>query len=128
MTETTAIQERRIAARKKVKITFLFKIGKLFSGRGFAKDINLQGIRLSCPALFKPRRTMMAKDYIGSTLNVMIPSANITVHGVVAWVNLKNGEGAIRIKSTSDDLRWKELCVDEQPAGSDVAGNLTESS
>ncbi len=103
-------QERRQGIRKKVKIIFLFKLGRLFSGRGIAKDINEHGMCLACPALFKPRRSLLAKDFIGASLQVMIPSPPLTVTGVIAWVNLKRGEGAIKIMHTSDDSRWKELC------------------
>ena len=39
----------------------------------------------------------------------MIPSERITIEGEIAWVNLKKGVGAIRIKSTSDDNRWQEI-------------------
>ncbi len=106
--ETT--QERRRQIRKKVKIVFLFKLGRLFNGRGIAKDINLQGMCLLCPSLFKPRRSLLAKDFIGASLQVMIPSPPVTVTGVVAWVNLKRGEGGIRVAHTSDDGLWKELC------------------
>lgn len=103
-------QERRREIRKKVKIVFLFKLGRLFNGRGVAKDINEHGMCLVCPALFKPRRSLMANDFIGASLKVMIPSPPLTVTGIIAWVNLKKGEGAIKIAHTSDDSKWKELC------------------
>jgi hypothetical protein len=102
-------KERRKDKRKKVKITFLFKIGRLFNGRGFAKDINQHGMCLKCPQFFKPRTAIQSKAYIGESLRFMIPSERISIEGVIAWVDLKKGEGAIRIKSTSDDNRWKEI-------------------
>jgi hypothetical protein len=103
-------QERRRGIRKKVKIVFLFKLGRLFNGRGIAKDINENGMCLVCPALFKPRRSLLAKDFIGASLQVMIPSPPVTVTCVIAWVNLKKGEGGIKVALTSDDSQWKELC------------------
>jgi hypothetical protein len=62
-----------------------------------------------CPQLFKPRTTIQPKDYIGESLRFMIPSDGITINGVIAWVDLKKGEGAIRITSTSDDNRWQKI-------------------
>ena len=103
------VQERRRQKRKKVKITFLIKLGRLFNGRGFTKDINQHGMCLMCPQLFKPRTTIQPKDYIGESLRFMIPSDGITINGVIAWVDLKKGEGAIRITSTSDDNRWQKI-------------------
>jgi hypothetical protein len=104
------IHERRIEKRKKVKIMFLIKIGRLFSGRGIVKDINQHSMRLMCPQLFKPRTTIQSNGYIGESLRVMIPSDGITINGVIARVDLKKGEGAIRISSTSDNSRWQKLC------------------
>jgi hypothetical protein len=104
------IRERRKQARKSVKIVFLFKMGRLFTGRGFAKDINQSGMCLVCPALFNISRKLLLSDYIGSSLQVMVPAAGITINGVIAWVNLKKGEGGIKVTSTSDESRWQELC------------------
>jgi hypothetical protein len=104
-----AVQERRKQKRKKIKIPFLIKVGTLFNGRGFAKDINQHGLCLMCPQLFKPRTTLQSKDYIGESLKFMIPSSGITINGVIAWVDLKKGEGAVRITSTSDDNRWQKI-------------------
>jgi hypothetical protein len=102
-------QERRKHKRKKVKIMFLIKLGRLFNGRGMLKDINQHGMCLMCNELFKGRTTIQSRDYIGESLQFMIPSERITIEGEIAWVNLKKGEGAIRIKSTSDDSRWQEI-------------------
>ena len=102
-------KERRKHKRKKVKIMFLIKIGRLFNGRGIAKDINQHGMCLICHHLFKPRIAIQSKDYIGESLQFMIPSERITIEGVIAWVDLKKGEGAIRITNTSDDNRWQEI-------------------
>jgi len=110
MSTDNIVHERRNEARKKVKITFLFKMGMLFSGRGIAKDINKQGMCLVCPKLFKPRPTVQPKDYIGATLQVMIPAEIITITGKIAWVDLRRGEGGIRISSTSDDEVWRRMC------------------
>jgi hypothetical protein len=104
------VHERRNVVRKKVKIVFLFKMGTFFSGRGIAKDINQQGMCLVCPKLFKPRPMVQAKDYIGATLQVMIPSEIITISGTIAWVDLKRGEGGIRISTTTNDDIWNRLC------------------
>lgn len=109
MDTDTTVQERRRQNRKKVKISFLIKVGSLFNGRGFAKDINQHGMCLRCPQLFKPRTTIQTKDFIGESLKFMIPSDGITINGVIAWVDLKKGEGAIRITSTSDDNRWQKI-------------------
>lgn len=104
------VRERRREKRKSVKITFLLKIGRLFNGRGYAKDINKGGMCLVCPALFKISRGIQPKDYVDSPLQIMIPAPSLTIHGVVAWVDLKKGEGGVRVTSTSDDVRWQELC------------------
>jgi hypothetical protein len=110
MSTEKIVSERRNEARKKVKIIFLFKMGLFFSGRGIAKDINQKGICLVCPKLFKPRPSVQLKDYIGATLQVMIPSEIMTISGIIAWVDLKKGEGGIRISSTSNDEAWSRLC------------------
>jgi len=107
-------QERRKHKRKKVKIMFLIKLGRLFNGRGLLKDINRDGMCLMCPQLFKVRTTILNRDYIGESLQFMIPSERITIEGVIAWVDLKRGEGAIRITSTSDDNRWQEIYGEAQ--------------
>ncbi len=102
-------QERRKHKRKLVKIMFLIKLGKLFNARGMLKDISKDSMCLMCQQLFKASATIQPKDYIGKSLQIMIPSENITIEGVILWVNPKKGEGAIRIKSTSDDKRWQEI-------------------
>jgi hypothetical protein len=104
------IHERRSEKRKKVKMMFLVKIGKLYNEGGIAKDINRHGVCLICPQLFQPRTTIQPKDYIGKTLKIMFPSNGITINGVIAWVDLRKGEGAIKISRTTDDSRWQELC------------------
>jgi hypothetical protein len=102
--------ERRREKRKKVKITVLLKVGVLLSGRGIAKDISEHGMCLMSPQIFKSMSTVQSKDFAGAALRVMIPSEALTVNGVIVWADLKKGEGAIKIVSTSDDGRWKEIC------------------
>jgi hypothetical protein len=55
-------------------------------------------------------RNVQSKDFSGAPLKVMLPTEALTVNGVVVWVDLKKGEGAIHITSTSDDSRWQEIC------------------
>jgi len=102
--------ERRREKRKKVKITVLLKMGVLLSGRGIARDISQHGMCLMSPQIFKAMSTVQSKDFSGAPLKVMIPTEALTVNGVVVWVDLKKGEGAIHITSTSDDSRWQEIC------------------
>lgn len=104
------VRERRKLKRKNVKIIFLFKMGRLFNGRGFAKDLHLEGMCLVCPALFKASRGIQPKDYISSSMQIMIPTANLTINGVVMWVDLKKGEGGVKVTSTTDDVRWQQIC------------------
>lgn len=99
-------QERRQEKRRKVKITVLLKMGILVSGRGYVKDISPGGMCLICPQVFRIMKTAHEKDFTGSALRVMFPSHSLTVNGVIQWVDLKKGEGAITIHSTSDDHRW----------------------
>ena len=103
-------RERRREKRKKVKITVLLKMGVLLSGRGIARDISQHGMCLMSPQIFKAMSTVQSKDFSGAPLKVMIPTEALTVNGVVVWVDLKKGEGAIHITSTSDDSRWQEIC------------------
>jgi hypothetical protein len=103
-------RERRREKRKKVKITVLLKMGVLLSGRGIARDISEHGMCLMSAQIFKAMSTVQAKDFSGAPLKVMIPTEALTVNGVVIWVDLKKGEGAIHITSTSDDSRWQEIC------------------
>ena len=102
--------ERRREKRKKVKITVLLKMGVLLSGRGIARDISQHGMCLMSPQIFKAMSTVQSKDFSGAPLKVMLPTEALTVNGVVVWVDLKKGEGAIHITSTSDDSRWQEIC------------------
>jgi hypothetical protein len=102
-------QERRKHKRQKVKIMFLIKLGRLFNARGVLKDINQDSMCFMCQQLFNARTNIQPKDYIGESLQFIIPSERITIDGVIVWVNLKKGEGAIRIKKTSDDNRWQEI-------------------
>lgn len=102
--------ERRREHRKKVKITVLLKMGVLLNGRGVARDISKGGMCLVSPQIFKTMTTIQAKEFEGAPLRVMIPTEALTVNGIIAWVDLKKGEGAISITSTSDDDKWKRLC------------------
>jgi len=102
--------ERRREHRKKVKITVLLKMGVLLNGRGIARDISKGGMCLISPQIFKTMTTIQAKEFEGAPLRVMIPTEALTVNGIIAWVDLKKGEGAISITSTSDDDKWKRLC------------------
>jgi len=102
--------ERRREHRKKVKITVLLKMGVLLNGRGIARDISKGGMCLVSPQIFKTMTTIQAKEFEGAPLRAMIPTEALTVNGIIAWVDLKKGEGAISITSTSDDDKWKRLC------------------
>lgn len=101
--------ERRSEQRKEVNIYFLIRIGSMFKARGVIKDMNRQGMALKCPQLFKPRLSIGAQSFIGSPLKINIPSRGLTVDGRIAWVNLKKGEGAIRVTDTSDQNRWSDM-------------------
>ncbi len=105
----SVVKERRTEVRKKVKIGFLIKIGRMFNGRGIVKDLTHDSMRLECPLLFKPRTTIQSREYIGQSIRLMFPSDGITINGVIAWVDLVKGEGAIRISNTSDDNRWQKI-------------------
>jgi hypothetical protein len=102
--------DRRKEHRTKVKITVLLKMGVLLNGRGIAKDISRNGMRLVSPQIFKSMTSIQAKEFEGAPLRVMIPTEALTVNGIVAWADLKKGEGAINITSTSDDEKWKDIC------------------
>jgi hypothetical protein len=101
--------ERRSEERKEVNIYFLIKIGRLFKARGVIKDINRKGLCLKCPQLFRPRLSVQAREFVNGPLKISIPSSGITVDGRIAWVDLKVGEGAIRVTNTSDQQRWLEM-------------------
>jgi hypothetical protein len=109
MDTDNASQERRREYRQKVKITVLLKMGVLLNGRGIARDISLHGMCLVSPQIFKAISTVQQKEFIGAPLRVMIPTEALTVNGILAWVDLKKGEGAISITSTSDDDKWNEF-------------------
>lgn len=103
------IRDRRRQDRKSVKIVFLFKMGRMFNGRGFVKDITSQGLCIVCPGLFSLSRKIPPGDYIGSTIQIMIPSATVAIGGTVVWADLKKGEGGVKVTTVSDEVRWKEL-------------------
>jgi hypothetical protein len=104
------VHERRREKRIKVNIQILIKLGNLINGRGIVKDISLHGLRLKSIQIFKDIKNIHFKDLTGSSIRVMIPSESITINGLIAWVDMKNGEGAIKIINTSDDIRWQKLC------------------
>ena len=109
MDSDDAANERRREHRKKVKITVLLKMGVLINGRGIAQDISHHGMRLISPQIFKSMSSVQQKDFIGAPLRVMLPVEALTVNGLIAWVDLKKGEGAISITSSSDDEKWLEF-------------------
>jgi hypothetical protein len=109
MDKDEAARERRREHRKKVKITVLLKMGVLLNGRGIAQDMSLHGMRLISPQIFKAMSSVQQKDFTGALLRVMLPVEALTVNGIIAWVDLKRGEGAINITSTSDDEKWLEF-------------------
>ena len=98
-----AARERRTEHRKKVKITVLL------NGRGIAQDMSHHGMRLISPQIFKTMSYVQQKDFTGALLRVMLPVEALTINGLIAWVDLKRGEGAISITSTSDDEKWMEF-------------------
>lgn len=102
---------RRKQQRKKVKLTVLLKMGVLLNGRGIAKDISESGMCLVSPQIFKTMTTIQSKEFEGAPLRVMIPAESITINGIIAWVDLKKGEGGVSITSTSDDNKWRETCL-----------------
>ncbi len=109
MDSENASHERRREHRQKVKITVLLKMGVLLNGRGIARDISNHGMCLVSPQIFKAMSSVQQKEFIGAPLRVMIPAEALTVNGTLAWVDLKKGEGAISITSTSDDEKWNEF-------------------
>jgi hypothetical protein len=106
--------EQRREKRKKVKITVLLKMGLLLSGRGIAKDISQHGMCLMSPQIFKAISSIQSRDFAGALLKVMLPTEALTINGVIIWVDLKKGEGAINITSTSDDSLWQDICREAQ--------------
>jgi hypothetical protein len=104
-----AAHDRRREHRKKVKITVLLKMGVLLNGRGIAQDISQHGMRLISSQIFKVMSLVQQKDFIGAPMRIMLPVEALTVNGLIAWVDLKRGEGAINITSTSDDEKWMEF-------------------
>lgn len=107
--------ERRRERRKKVKITVLLKMGVLLNGRGIAKDISSQGMRLVSSQIFKTMSTAQQKDFIGAPLRVMLPTEALTINGVLVWIDFQKAEGAIHISSTSDDEKWVKFLSSNNP-------------
>lgn len=110
MDDINDLQEKRKHSRKSVKITALLKMGVYLSGRGFAKDISQGGMCLVAPNIFKFIKSQQIQDYIGTHLRVMFPSPSLTVNGIVVRIDIKKGEGALSITSTSDDQLWLKMC------------------
>jgi hypothetical protein len=107
--------ERRRERRKKVKITVLLKMGVLLNGRGIAKDISSQGMRLISSQIFKTMSIAQQKDFIGAPLRVMLPTEALTINGVLVWIDFQKAEGAIQISSTSDDEKWVKFLSSNNP-------------
>jgi hypothetical protein len=107
-------QERRSEERKQISVFFLVRIGQIFKARGVIKDMNTRGACLKCPELFRPRINIQAGDFVDSRIKISIPSKGLTVDGTIAWVNLKQGEGALRVTGTSDRERWVHLYEEGQ--------------
>jgi hypothetical protein len=109
METNTFDQERRREERRQVSVFFLVRIGQLFKARGVIKDMNPQGVCLKCPELFRPRLNVLARDFIDSRIKISIPSKGLTVDGTIAWVNLKQGEGALKVTGLSNRECWMDM-------------------
>ncbi|MBN2298217.1 MAG: PilZ domain-containing protein [Deltaproteobacteria bacterium] len=112
MSETQNSDEKRRNKRKKVKIVALLKMGVYLSGRGFAKDISTNGMCLVAPTIFKFMKPAQIQEYIGAPLKVMFPSQSLTVNATLVRIDIKKGEGALSILSTSDDTEWQKICTE----------------
>jgi len=112
MDENNGIQEKRGHSRKSVKITALLKMGIHLSGRGFAQDISVSGMRLVAPNIFKFMKPQQVQDYTGAHLRVMFPSQSLTVNGTLVRIDTKTGEGALSVLNTSDDTLWQQICME----------------
>ncbi|HHO76250.1 MAG TPA: PilZ domain-containing protein [Deltaproteobacteria bacterium] len=111
MSEENSVEEKRKNIRKRVKIVALLKMGVYFSGRGFAKDISINGMCLVAPSLFKFMKPAQVQEYLGAPLKVMFPSQSLTVNGSLVRIDIKKGEGALSILNTSDDAQWQKICA-----------------
>ena len=112
MNETHDDGEKRQGRRKSVKIASLLKMGVYLNGRGFAKDISINGMCLVAPNLFKFMKPAQVKEYMGAPLKVMFPSQSLTVTGTLVRIDVKKGEGALSILNTSDDNVWQKICME----------------
>ena len=112
MNEKHDVEDKRQGKRKSVKIIALLKMGVYLSGRGFAKDISINGMCLVAPNLFKFMKPAQVQEYMGAPLRIMFPSQSLTVNGTLVRIDIKNGEGALSILNTSDDTAWKKICTE----------------
>lgn len=103
-------QERRRHPRKKVKVTVLLKMGVHLNGRGYAKDISMNGLCVIAPGVFQFIKATQVNDYLGAHVKVMFPSESLTVTSTLVRLDTAKGEGALHVSSTSNDASWAKLC------------------
>ncbi len=102
--------ERRKDPRKSVNFVVLLKIGFVHQGRGHTKNISISGIRIEAPSIFARIRYDKVSELIGSPIKIAFPQESLTIQGEIVRAFPVQGEIAVSIKNTSNEMLWKKMC------------------
>jgi hypothetical protein len=110
METTDSTQERRRHHRRQAKIPTLLRMGIHLNGRGYSKDMSLNGICLVAPVIFQFIRPSQVNDHLGTHIKIMFPSHSLTVNGSIARLDHQKNEAGLHVISTTNDPAWEKLC------------------
>jgi hypothetical protein len=107
----TGIVERRVHPRKQTRHLTLVKIGSNLFGRGYTKDISLNGICLDSVSIFRLIKPSRVNDLIGLSISAQFAESQLTVNGKVVRIDPAKGQTAISITDTTDAALWESMCT-----------------
>jgi hypothetical protein len=112
MDSAAGIQERRRELRRPARFLALVKIGANLYGRGYTRDISINGACLESVSIFKLIRPARAFDLKGLPISLRSTTPSIALQGKVVRVDPSKGETGIAVTVTTDDTLWRNVCTD----------------
>jgi hypothetical protein len=85
-------------------------MGIHLNGRGYAKDMSLNGIAIIAPVIFHYIKPSQINDHLGTHMKIMFPTHSLTVNGTIARLDFQKGEAGLHVVSTTNDPAWEKLC------------------
>lgn len=108
--EDVAVEKRR-HKRKQVRHLALVKIGPNLFGRGYTRNISLNGICLESVSVFRLIKPSRVNELIGLSISAQFAESQLTINGRVVRVSAETGEAAVEITETTDNSLWEGMCV-----------------